>query len=129
MTLWGGYRFLAFPFGISRAPGEYQARMALKVLEGFHLNATVVYIDDTVVYGKDAISYLQMLDLVLDRMIKFNVRLKPSKCSFGMTSVEFFGHIFDENGVHLSEQRDQGIRDLPIPTSVLAVRSFVEMVN
>ena len=60
-----------------------------KVLEGFYLNEAVVYIDDTVVYGKDAASFLQMLDMVLDRMAKFNVRLKPAKCSFGMISVEF----------------------------------------
>ena len=75
--------FLAFPFGISTAPGEYQARMAHKLLEGYYLNGAVVY---AVVYGKDATLFLQMLDLVLDRMAKFNVRLKPSKCSFGMTS-------------------------------------------
>ena len=50
-------------------PGEYQARMADKVLEGFYLNGTVVYIDDTVVYGKDKKTFLQMLDMVLDRMV------------------------------------------------------------
>ena len=85
-----------------------------------------MYIDDTVVYGKDATSFLKMLDLVLD---KFNVRLKPSKCSFGMTSVEFLGHIVDEYVVNLSYKRVQGIKDLPIPTSVSALRSFVGMVN
>ena len=79
------------------------------------------------VYGKDALSFLKMLDLVLDRMPKFNVRLKPSKCSFGMTSVEFLGHIFDEYGVHLSDKRVQGIKDHPIPTSVSAVRSCFGM--
>ena len=78
-----------FSFEISTAPGKYQARMAHKVLEGFDLNEAVVYIDDTVVYGKDEASFLQMLDMVLDRMVKFNVQLKPSKCFFGMTSVEF----------------------------------------
>ena len=67
-----------------------------------------------------------MLDLVLDRMAKFNVRLNPSKCSFGMTTVEFLGHMF---GVHLSDKRVQGIKDLPIPMSVSAVRSFVGMVD
>ena len=59
----------------------------------------------------------------------FNVRLKPSKCSFGMQSIEFLGHIFDENGVTLSNSRVQGIRDLPEPTSVKGVRSFIGMVN
>ena len=103
--------------------------MAHKVLKGFYLKRALVYVDDTVVYGKDEQNFLQMLDMVLDRMTKFNVRLKPSKCLFGMTSIEFLGRIFDENGVYLSEQRVQGIRDLPILTSVLAVRSFVGMVN
>ena len=88
ITPWGVYRFLACPFGISTAPGEYQARMAHKVLEGYYLNGSVVYIDDSVVYGKDAASFLQILDMILDRMTKFNVRLKPAKCSFGMTSVD-----------------------------------------
>ena len=88
ITLWGVYRFLAFPFGISTAPGKYQARIAHKVLEGYYQNGAVVYIDDTVIYGKDEQSFLQMLDMVLDRMAKFNVQLKLSKCSFGMTSEE-----------------------------------------
>ena len=48
----GVYRFLLFPFGISTAPGEYQARLAHQVLEGFYLNGSVVYIDDTVIYGE-----------------------------------------------------------------------------
>ena len=95
---WGVYRFLDCPFGISTAPGEYQARMANKVLEGYYLNGAVMYIDDTVVYGENDSSFLQMLDLVLDKMAKFNVRLKPSKSSFGMTSVEFLGDVFDEYG-------------------------------
>jgi len=61
-------------------------------------------------------------------MATFNVRLKPSKCSFGMQSIEFLGHIFDENGVKLSNSRVQGIRDLPEPTTLKGVRSFIGMV-
>ena len=35
ITPWGVNRFLAYSFGISTAPGEYQARMAHKVLKVF----------------------------------------------------------------------------------------------
>ena len=48
---------------------------------------------------------------------------------FGMTLVEFLGHIFDQKGVHLSDKRVKGIQDITIPTSVSAIRSFVRMVN
>jgi hypothetical protein len=129
ITPWGVYRFLACPFGISTAPGEYQARMAHIILEEFYLKGAVVYIDDTVIYGATVDSFLTVLNQVLERMVQFNVRLKPSKCFFGMEEIEFLGHIIDANGVRLSDARVQGIRAVPEPTSVKAVRSFIGMVN
>ena len=80
ITPWGVYRFLACPFGISTAPGEYQARMAHVVLKDFYLNGAIVYIDDTVIYGRNVEDFLGTLDRILSQMSKFNVRLKPSKC-------------------------------------------------
>jgi hypothetical protein len=103
--------------------------MAHEVLAEYYLNGAVVYIDDTVVYGTDVNTFLTRLDKVLGTMVQFNVRLKASKCSFGMEEVEFLGHVFNKEGVHLSDSRIQGIRDVPIPTSVKSVRSFVGMVN
>ena len=53
ITPWGVYRFLACPFGISIAPGEYQARMAHHILQDYYLNGAVVYIDNTILNGKN----------------------------------------------------------------------------
>ena len=79
ITPWSVYRFLACHFGKSTAPGEYQARMAHVVLKDFHLNGAIVYIDDTVIYGRNVEEFLGTLDRILSQMSKFNVRLKPSK--------------------------------------------------
>ena len=87
--------------------------MAHEVLQDYYLNGAIVYIDDTVIYGRDVEGFLDILDRVLSQMAKFNVRLKPSKCFFGMTSIEFLGHVFDKNGVKMSDSRVQGINDLP----------------
>ena len=46
-----------------------------------------------------------------------------------MTSIESLGHIFDVSGVRLSDARVKGIQELPEPTSVKGVRSFIGMVN
>jgi len=103
ITPWGVYRFLACPFGISTAPGKYQARMAYEILQDYYLNGAIVYIDDTVIYRRTVEDFLAIRDQILSRMAAFNVRLKLSKCSFGMQSIEFLGHIFDKNGVTLSD--------------------------
>ena len=68
----GVYRFLLFPLRISTAPGEYQARLAHQVLEGFYLNGAV----DTVVYGKYEKDSLGMFDMIFGRMAHFNVQTK-----------------------------------------------------
>jgi hypothetical protein len=122
ITSWGVYRFSACPFGISTAPGEYQAQMAHVVLEEFYLKGCIVSIDDTVIHGADLESFLSVLDQVLCRMISYNVQLKSSKCYFG-------NHIFNAKGRRLSDARVQGIREVPEPTSVKAVRSFIGMIN
>ena len=46
-----------------------------------------------------------------------------------MTSIEFLGHVFDKNGVKMSDSRVQGINYFPKPTSVKRVRSFIGMAN
>ena len=86
-------------------------------------------IDDTVIHCRDVEGFLDILDRVLSQMEKFNVRLKPSKCFFVMTSIEFLGHDFDKNGEKMSDSRVQGINDLPELTSVKGVRSFIGMAN
>ena len=58
ITPWGVYRFLACPFGISTAPGQYQARMAHVVLKDFYLNGAIFYSDDTVIYGRNVEEFL-----------------------------------------------------------------------
>ena len=73
ITPWGIYRFPACPFGVSTAPGEYQARMARVVLKDFDLNGAIVYIDNAVIYGRNVEEFLGVLDRIQSQMSKFNV--------------------------------------------------------
>jgi hypothetical protein len=103
--------------------------MAHDILKDFYLQGVVVYIDDKVVYAKNPGTFLELLDSTLELMCKANVRLKPSKCYFGHPEIEFLGHLCNKDGYRLTDTRIQGIRDMPEPTSIKAVRAFVGMVN
>ena len=85
--------------------------MAHHILQDYYLNGAVVYIDDTIIYGKNEESFLALLDQILSKLVEFNVRLKPSKCYFGMHHIEFLGHVLSEEGKQLSDERVQS----PLP--------------
>jgi len=61
--------------------------MAHEVLQDYYLNGVVVFIDDTIIYGRNEESFLTLLHQILSKLVKFNVRLKPSKCYFGMDHI------------------------------------------
>jgi len=128
-TPWGFFKFTRLPFGISPASGEYQERMISEVLPGIHLNGAVCFIDDTAIVGDSVDSFLHNLDNVLSRMEAKNVRLKPSKCRFGFEEAVFLGYKFNQHGFTMTDERKQGILNIPSPSTVKQLRGFIGMVN
>ena len=56
--------------------------MAHEILRDYYLNGAVVYIDDTIIYGRKEETFLTFLGQILSTFVEFNVRLKPSKCYY-----------------------------------------------
>jgi hypothetical protein len=128
ITPWGLYKMKMLGFGISTAPGIYHNRM-VGILGDMFMNGCLVYIDDIIVYGRSIEEFLDRLEKVMALLEKFNVRLKPSKCYFGYPEITFLGHVFSKNGYCLSEERKQGVLQLPVPTTLKKLRSFLGVVN
>lgn len=128
-TPFGLFKFTKCPFGLSTAPGVYQDRMANVVLKDLVPECAVVYIDDTIIYGKTVEEFLLNLGKVLERMKVFNVKLKPSKCSFGYSSVNFVGHYFSSGGYSLSQERKDGILKLVEPRNIKELRKVIGLIN
>jgi RNase H-like domain found in reverse transcriptase/Reverse transcriptase (RNA-dependent DNA polymerase)/Integrase zinc binding domain len=128
-TPFGMYSYNFLPFGVSKGPAVYQDRMQNIVLKDLFMKTAVVFIDDTTTFGDAPSDFLKNLEAVFKRFDYYNVKLKPSKCKFGFSEVEFLGHIFNEQGYRLSEERKQGIRDMPIPINLKQLRSFLGMIN
>ena len=55
--------------------------------------------------------------------------LKPRKCKFTQTKVEWLGMIIKENRISMDAGKLKGIQDWPTPTTVKEVRGFLEFGN
>jgi hypothetical protein len=61
---------------------QFLGSISLEWLIGFYRKfiwTGLVYIEDAVIYGENVDTSLKNLDLVLDCMVRFNIRLKPKK--------------------------------------------------
>ena len=122
----GLFQFNCLPFGIASAPSIFQKIMD-QMLSG--LEGTVSYLDDIIVTGKNKFDHLHHLDKVFSRIKEYGFHISKSKCKFLQDNVEYLGFIVDKHGVHSSPSKIKAIIDMPKPTNVSKLRSFLGMVN
>ena len=86
----GLFEFNVMPFGLANAPATFQRLVSL-VLQGVHWKRCLAYLDDLLVPGGSFPDTLDNLGLVLDRLQRANLRLRPDKCRLFQRSVKYLG--------------------------------------
>ncbi|CAF3495196.1 unnamed protein product [Rotaria socialis] len=122
----GLFKFNRLPFGIASAPSIFQKIMD-QMLSG--LEGTVCYLDDIIVTGKTEIEHLNNLNKVFSRIKEYGFHINQGKCSFLQNSVEYLGFVIDKFGIHTSPSKIKAIVNMPKPTNVSQLRSFLGMVT
>ncbi|KAL3092092.1 hypothetical protein niasHT_021998 [Heterodera trifolii] len=108
----GLYQFTRMPYGVASAPAIFQQVME-DVLRG--IDGVAVYLDDIVVTAPDDAEHLKRLEMTLQRIQKFGLRVKKEKCSFMQNQIAYFGHIIDKHGIRTSPEKVEAIQKMPAP--------------
>ena len=91
--------------------------------------SVICYIDDILLTGPSTEEHLQTLSRVLRTLEEAGLRLNKFKCEFLQPSIEYLGHIIDEQGIHPTEEKVRAIKEAPTPTNVTELRSFLGMLT
>ena len=97
-TRYGHYEFLVMPFGLTNAPAAFIDLMN-KVFQPYVDQFVVVFINDILVFSKDAQEHEQHLRIVLEMLRENRLYAKLSKCNFWLKEVSFLGHIVSTEGI------------------------------
>ena len=119
----GKFRFLKMPFGFRNAPSHFQ-RVMERVLQPVSTFAAV-YIDDIIVFSDSWTQHLDHLSAVFQCFRDAGLKAKPSKCSFGMTSLEYLGHTIGSGTLAVPEQRATALTQFRRPVTKKGLRSFL----
>jgi hypothetical protein len=124
---WGKYSYVRLPMGLSVSPDIYQEKMA-NLFED--MSEVKVYIDDILLITKGSFHHhLSRLEEVFRRLLKANLQLNATKCSFCALETEFLGFVLTPNGIKPQVKRVQAILQISSPKNVKQVRSFIGMIN
>ena len=93
------------------------------VLQG--IPGVACYIDDILISTKDERQHLHTLEEVFQRLEDHGFRLKEDKCVFLTHSVEYLGHLVDQEGIHPLPSKVAAIVQAPKHTNVRELRSFL----
>ena len=116
------------PFGLTNAPSVFQ-RLMQRVLQGLNPDDgpdfVSVYIDDVLVFSRNLSDHLKHLRLVIQRIQGAGLKLKPLKCHFIRTEVEYLGHVITPQGLKTNPKIVIAVTEFPVPRTVRETRKFL----
>jgi hypothetical protein len=122
----GLFQYKRMPFGLTNAGATFQ-RMMNTVLGKLTWDQCMVFIDDIVVYSRSWDEHISSLRLVFEKLREAGITLKLAKCNFGADHVKFLGHVVSREGVGPDPEKIKAIRELELPTTLKALKSFLGM--
>jgi hypothetical protein len=89
----------------------------------------LVYLDDILIFSRDAASHEQHVRSVLDVLRTNRLTVALHKCHLNQAEVLFLGHIVSGAGIAVDPTKVAALQDFPVPTDVSQLRSFLGTTN
>jgi RNase H-like domain found in reverse transcriptase/Reverse transcriptase (RNA-dependent DNA polymerase) len=89
----------------------------------------IVYMDDILIFAESQKELQEWTKQVLQQLREHDLFLKPKKCEFNKSTMEYLGLIIQEGKLSMDPVKLSGIQDWPTPTSVKQVRGFIGFAN
>jgi hypothetical protein len=99
--------------------------LLMAVFSEFIEEIVEVFMDDFSVYGKTFVDCLANLDKVLTRCAEVDLVLNWERCNFMVKQGIVLGHVMSERGIEVDKAKVETVEQLPPPTDVKSLRSFL----
>ena len=81
-----------------------------------------VYIDDMLVKSTTAELHIAHLAEAFQILKKYNMKLNPAKCAFGVSAEKFLGFIVNNRGIEANPDKIKAVLDMPPPSNIKEVQ-------
>ena len=95
------YCYKVMPFGLKNAWATYQ-RLMTKIFKPLIGHIVKIYIDDIMVKSRTRSEHAQHLELIFHLMRRYNMKLNPAKCAFGVNVDNFLGFMVTQREIEVN---------------------------
>ncbi|CEL56948.1 hypothetical protein RSOLAG1IB_12031 [Rhizoctonia solani AG-1 IB] len=104
------FETLVMPFGLSGAPGAFQAMMN-EVFQDLLDISIIIYLDDILIFSRNPEDHEAHIKEVLQQLMDMQLFCKGSKCEFHQATVEYLGIIVLDKGFSLDKLKIQAVQE------------------
>ena len=119
----GSYCYVSMPFGLKNAGSTYQRCMQACFSDQIDPLAdpdwpdpprvtVAVYVDDIVVKTPRADDLVSTLSTTFADLKRFNIKLNPEKCTFGVPKGKLLGYMVSERGIEANRDKIAAITNM-----------------
>ena len=119
----GIYCYKVMPFGLKNAGATYQRAMQ-KIFDNVLHKYIECYVNDLVVKTKRREDHLVNLWSVFNRLRKYQLKMNPHKCAFGVTSGKFLGFIVRHRGIEIDQSKIEAFQKMLEPKNLRELRGL-----
>ena len=122
----GRYHFLCLPFGLVCSQDIFQKKMDQFLEE---CPGCIGIADDITIHGCTETEHDICQQNLMKVAHKYGVVFNPEKTHVKASTVNFFGCLYDANGVHPDPEKVDAVHALPAPMNVTELQEFLGMVT
>ena len=97
------------------ATGCPLASLMESCLGDLHLNWCIIYLDDIIVFAENPDEHIKRLRGVFQKLPDAGLKLKPSKCEFFKSHINYLGHIVSAGGIECDPKKIEAVKNWPVP--------------
>jgi hypothetical protein len=125
----GLFEPLVMMFGLTNAPSTFQTMMNDIFADLIAEGQVCVYLDDISIFSCDLREHRHITCLVMERLHKHKLFLKPEKCKFEKHRIKYLGVVISEGQVEMDPVKVAGVAEWPTPAMKKELQQFLGFTN
>lgn len=125
----GSFEPCVMYFGQTNSPATFQTLMNTIFADLIAEGKVAVYMDDILIYSSNKEIHTDTTHKVLRCLEEYDLFLKPEKCEFDRSCIEYLGMIIEPGRVSMDPAKVAAVANWPTPHNLQDVRGFLGFGN